>query len=175
MITKLRSLAAAGSMLGVLAMASPALAAPITVTASVGPVSVPGVPLSVCVDDGSPTCVPTPPATTVALTVSVTVNPDAVTLPTVTPGLCSNGQGVALVVTSGSAGGVISGSVTVTVGGTPTVIPIGLTSVPANQTVIVSACVSPGVGLPALPGLPGLPALPGLPGLPALPLPGLPI
>lgn len=167
---RVRALATVAAAAGAIVLAAPALAHPITVSASVGPVTVPGVPVSVCVDYGTLTCTPTPPVTSVALTASATVDPGAITAPTVTPGMCSNGQGVALVVTSGSAGTVLSGSVTVTVDGTPTVIPIGTPPTPPNQTVIVSACVSPGVGVPALPSLPALPALPTLPALPGLPI-----
>lgn len=148
---KIRSTIGALGVLGILAMAGSALAAPTTVSATVGPVAVPNAAVSVCVNAD---CTSTPVATTVALTVSVAVNPDAAVLPTVTPGTCSNGQGVALVVTTGSIGTIISGSVVVTVNGTPTVISIPQTPAPANQTVIVSACVSPGVGVPAVPGLP---------------------
>lgn len=151
---KFRSAVAALGVLGVLAMTGSAFAAPTTVSATVGPVGVPNVAVSVCVNAN---CTSTPVATTVALTVSVTVNPDAVVLPTVTAGTCSNGQGVALVVTTGSIGTIISGSVSVTVNGTPTVIPVPQTPAPANQTVIVGACVSPGIGVPAVPAVPGLP------------------
>ena len=158
----------------VVAMASPATAAT-TVSATVGPVAVPGVPVNVCVDNGTTTCTPTPAATTVSLAVSATVNPDAITPPTVIPGTCSNGQGVALVVTTGSAGSIISGSVTLAVNGNPTIIPIAVPSTGPNQTVIISACVAPGVGVPTVPGVPGVPALPGVPGVPALPgVPGIP-
>lgn len=173
---RLRVFAALSAVVGVAAMAGPAVAAPLMVSATVGPVVVPGVPVNICVNDGTLTCTPTLPATSFALTVSATINPDALTAPTVTPGACSNGQGVALVVTTGSAGTIISGSVTVTVSGTPTVIPLMLPAAPANQTVIISACVAPGVGVPGLPGLPTLPGLPGIPGVPAMPgIPGLPV
>jgi hypothetical protein len=165
----LRSLVAVPALIGVLAAAGPAVAQPTTVTATVGPVAIPAVPVSVCVDNGTNKCVQTPPATTVGLTVSTTVDPGAVTPPTILPGACSNGQGVALVVNTGSAGTVISGSVTVTVNGSPAVIPIGLPATPPNQTVIVSACVTPGVGVPATPTLPGLPTSPGLPNPPGTP------
>lgn len=166
----LRALALVPLTAGVLALGAPAGAAPTTVSATVGPVAIPGVPVNVCVDNGALTCTPTPVSTSVSLTASATVDPAAVTPPTVVPGACSNGQGVALVVTTGSAGTLISGAVTVTVNGTPTIVPIGLPASPPNQTVIISACVAPGVGVPSVPAVP---AVPGVPTLPGLPLPGV--
>lgn len=170
-----RSLGVLAGALGALVLAAPANAAPATVSATVGPVAIPGVPLNVCVNAVTLTCTPTAPAATASLTVSVTVNPAALTAPTIVPGACSTGTGAALVVKTGSLSGVISGLVTVVVNGTPKVIPVTLPSVGPNQTVTVSACTSGGIGVPALPGLPGLPGVPGVPGLPGVPsLPGLP-
>lgn len=169
----LRALALVPLAAGMLAFGGPAGAAATTVSATAGPVAIPGVPVNVCVDDGTLTCTPTPASTSVSLTASATVDPAAVTPPTVVPGACSNGQGVALVVTTGSAGTLITGAVTVTVNGTPTIVPIGLPASPPNQTVIISACVAPGVGVPGVPALPGMPAVPGVPTLPGVPLPGV--
>ena len=171
----LRPILAVSTVVSALALAGPAQAQPTTVTATVGPVTVPGVPLSVCIQNGATTCTPTPAATTVGLTVSATINAGALTPPTVVPGTCSNGQGVALVVSTGSGGSTISGSVTITVNGNPTVIPISLPPTGPNQTVIVSACVAPGIGVQAVPGAPGIPGVPGVPSVPGLPgVPGVP-
>lgn len=150
---RLRALVGLSGALGLVAMASTAMAGTagattVGVSATVGPVVVPEVPVTVCVDNnGSTTCQSTPSATTVSLAVSASVNSGAVTLPTVTPGTCPLGsQGIALVVTSGSVGTVVSGSVILTVNGTSTTIPVSVPAVGPNQTVTVSACASPGVG-----------------------------
>lgn len=147
MTTRIRAVAAAVicTLGGAVALAAPANAAPLTVSATVGPVAIPHVPVSVCVNS---TCVTTPAATTVSLTASVKVNLANLSLPTITPTLCSNGLGVAVVVHTGSlAGGVVTASVTLTVNGVPTTIPLGIPSGP-NQTVTIGACASPGVPLP---------------------------
>ena len=113
-----------------------------TVSATVGPVSTPAVPVQVCVDNN---CVNGPAASSVALNVSATVaanvNPTVV-LPTITPGTCAAGTGAVLVVNTGSLGAVINGSVTLTVNGTTQTLPIGQTIATPNKTVTVSACVA---------------------------------
>ena len=88
-------------------MGGTAYAEPVTVSASAGPVTVPGVPVEVCVDDD---CQTTPALNTVSLDVEVTVDA-AAALPTITPGECDTGTGVALVVQSGSEDAVVSGEV----------------------------------------------------------------
>ena len=111
-----------------------------TVTATVGPVSVPAVPVKVCVDS---TCVSGPAASTVTLTASATagvdVNPTVVP-PSITPGTCSAGTGAVLVVNTGSVGATIQGLVKLTVNGTTQTIPIAQTIATPNKTVTVSAC-----------------------------------
>lgn len=88
-------------------MGGTAHAEPITVSASAGPVTVPGVPVEVCVDDD---CQTTPALNTVSLELEVTVDA-AAALPTVTPGECDAGTGVVLLVQSGSDDAVLSGEV----------------------------------------------------------------
>ena len=151
-------------LLGALTLNGPAFA-DTTITAQVGPVTIPSVPVQVCINQGEVPlneCVTTPPAQTVALKVVVTVPTPAptVTPPTINPVPCPAGtQGVALQINTGGADVVVGGTVTVIViqNGVPTpvVIPIGpvpVTSGPA-QTVTVFACagITPGVPLPTLP------------------------
>ena len=156
-----RLMVATGCLFGVLSLTSTALAAT-TITATVGPVAVPAVPLQICVvqtDAGVNECVTGPAAQTVTLTVVVTLGDvtPVVVPPTITPAQCPAGtQGVALNVNTGSVGGTITGSVTVIVNGQPVTIPINQTVVGPNQTITVFACAG------VTPGLPGLPALPGL-------------
>ena len=149
----LRPLVLVSALVGMFALSGPAAAAPTTVSATVGPVAVPAVPVKVCVQSGSSTCTSTPAATTVSLSASATVDPGALTLPTVTPAACPGGQGVALVVNSGSAGTLVRAAVTLTVNGSPLVVPVEVPAIGPNQTVTISACVSPGVALPTAPAL----------------------
>lgn len=136
----------------VLALAGPALA-DTTVSAKVGPVPLPNVPVQVCVnqtDVPAGDCVTTPPAQTVTLEVIVNVKtPNPVLVPpTVTPVQCPAGtEGVAAKVFTGSAAVTIGGSVTVIVNGAPVVIPVNEVVAPAGQTLTVFACagLSPGV------------------------------
>ena len=111
-----------------------------TVSATVGPVPIPAVPVQVCVDN---TCVDGPAATSVALSVSATaaanVNPTVV-LPTITAGTCAAGTGAVLVVNTGSLGAAIQCSVTLTVNGRTQTLPISPTIATPNKTVTVSAC-----------------------------------
>lgn len=125
-----------------------------TVAGTAGPVAVPGAMLTLCERTAALTCYPTPAATSVSLTALATIAEGAVTPPTIVTGECSNGQGVALVVSSGSSATTITGAATVTSGGTPTVIPLGTAPTPPNQTVVLSACVPPGVGTPGVTGAP---------------------
>lgn len=154
---KLRKFAVAvGTLIGVLALTGSALAAT-TVTATAGPVTIPAVPVNVCVVQGDiplNECVQTPGAQTVTLTVVVNVPTPTVALvpPTITPAQCPAGtQGVALRVNTGSAGATIGGSVTVTavLNGMPVTqtIPINQAVAGPNQTVTVFACagVTPGL------------------------------
>ncbi len=148
--------AAVGTFVGVLALTASALA-DTTVRVTAGPVTIPGVPVEVCVVQGDVPvneCVETPGAQTVALTVVVQVaTPDVVVVPpTITPAQCPAGtEGVALRVNTGSVGAAIGGSVTVTivVNGIPTTqtIPINQVVVGPNQTVTVFACAGLQPGL----------------------------
>lgn len=111
----------------------------LTLTATAGPVTVPGVPVTVCVN--SDCLVSTPPATTVKLDVSVTLKKAIGTPPTIIPSRCPAGQfGVVLVIKTGTSSVTISGSVTVTVNGFPKTIAIGPLTVGPNKTVTISAC-----------------------------------
>ena len=113
---------------------------PKTVSATVGPVDTPAVPVQVCVDGQ---CVNGPAASSVTLSVSATaganVTPNVV-LPTIEPGTCAAGTGAVLVVNSGSAGATIQGLVSLTVNGTTQTLPINQTVATPNKTVTVSAC-----------------------------------
>jgi hypothetical protein len=155
-----RTVAGVGAVLGLLPLTGSAFADTI-ITASVGPVTVPGVPVEVCVvqadvPGGVNECVETPEALTVALNVVVqgaTPEPN-VTLPTITPAQCPAGtEGVALKVNTGGVDAAIGGSVTITliVNGMVVThtIPIDQVVVGPNQTVTVFACagVQPGVPL----------------------------
>jgi len=139
---KLRSLLGAGVAVATLLVGSggpaDAVGARVPVSAHVGPVVVPGVPLTVCV--GSE-CVTTGPATTVQLDVRAAVGVRVGTLPTILPGLCPLGHtGAVLDVSTGSSRVVIRGLVTVTVNGDPLTLPVGPVKLGPNSTVAISAC-----------------------------------
>ena len=147
-----RFLAATACLLGALSLTGSALAAT-TVTATVGPVPLPAVPVQVCVvqgDAGVNECVTGPAAQSLTLTLAVNVAQvtPVIVPPTVVPAQCPAGtEGVALKVNTGSAAATISGSVTVIVNGQPVTIPINQTAAGPNQTVTVLACagVAPGI------------------------------
>ena len=121
-------------------MAGTAFAAPQTVSAYVGPVPVPNVPVRVCV--GS-VCQDTPPLKSVFLVVAVTTETGAVS-PTITPGGCGSGQGGTLTVSSGSNSALISGYVNGTMrDGSAFLRPLPAATVGANTTTVVSACAPP--------------------------------
>jgi hypothetical protein len=158
-----------------------------TVTATAGPVAVPGVPLEICVrQDDTPEpvdeCVITPEAQTVALTVAAHVaSPEAdIVPPRITPIECPSGtEGVALRTTTGNTDTTIGGSVTVTVLVDGTVvtetIPVDDVMVGPEQTVTVFACAGaePGVPVPGVPEVPE-PEVPGAPEVPEPEVPGAP-
>lgn len=121
---------------------APAFADSHSVTLTVGPVPVPNVPLSACIDT---TCVSTPPLKTVKLTTTVTVNGGA--LPTLTPASCPNGGlGAAIRISSLTPSTVtISGSVSGTSSSGPVNIPLGPVTGqvgPGTPGVLVSACTT---------------------------------
>ena len=150
-----------GTFVGVLALTGSALA-DTTVTASAGPVTIPLVPVEVCVAQndvpgGINECVETPKALTVALNVVVQVATPEVNVvpPTITPAQCPAGtEGVALKVNTGTADAAVGGSVTVTLVVNGTVvsqtIPIERVVVGPNQMVTVFACAGVEPGLPGL-------------------------
>lgn len=125
-----------------------------TVLGIAGPFPLPGVPLDVCFDGATPGCTTTAPATSVSVAAVATIDPAAPIPPTVVPATCSNGQGGALLVTAGSTGSVVYGSVTVILNGRPTVFSVELPAPAPQQTVLISACAQPGVAMRAA----GLPA-----------------
>jgi hypothetical protein len=124
-------------------------AGPTTMLTMFGPFAVAGVPLNICVDNGTQPCTLTPAAvTSVSLWASATIDPGAPRPPTLVAGACSNGHGVASLITSGSNGSVITGSVVATVNGSQNVFPVAVGATAPDQTVIISACAPPGVGVP---------------------------
>ncbi len=154
---KLRRISAAvGTFVAVLALTASA-SANTTITATAGPVTIPGVPVEVCVVQGEVPlneCVKTPGAQTLALTVVVHVpTPNVVVVPpAIESAQCPAGtEGVALKVNTGSAGATIGGTVTVTLTANEMpvtqTIPINQVVAGPNQTVTVFACagIQPGV------------------------------
>lgn len=124
-------------------------ATPTTMLTMFGPVAVPGVPLNICVDNGTHPCTLTPAGvTSVSLWASATIGPGAPRPPTLVSGACSNGHGVASLITSGSNGTVITGTVVATVNGSQIAFPVPVGATAPDQTIIISACAPPGVGVP---------------------------
>ena len=145
-------------------VAGTAIAAPQTVSGTVGPVSVPNAPVQVCV--GS-TCQGTPALSSVSLTVTASAEANPVP-PTITPGACASGVGGTLVVKNGSSTATIGGTVSGTLpNGSAFSQPIAPVTVAPNGTTTISACTTagPGVPLPPLPGVPSTPSPTGLIGL----------
>ncbi|WP_055495668.1 hypothetical protein [Streptomyces sp. TP-A0356] len=121
---------------------TPAFAASHSVSLTVGPVPVPHVPLSACIDT---TCVSTPPLNSVTLSTTATVNGPA--LPILTPAPCPNGgRGAAIRISSLTPTTVtISGSVSGTSSSGQVNIPLGPvteTITPGTPGVLVSACTT---------------------------------
>ena len=115
------------------------------VSATVGPVTVPSVPVKVCVTaPGVDKCVATPPAQSVTLKVSAaSVTPGAaVTPPSITKIACPAGtSGAAAAGATGSAAVSVGGSVTVALSGAPALtLPVAPTVVQPGRTVKVYAC-----------------------------------
>ncbi|HEU5356214.1 MAG TPA: hypothetical protein VFU65_17205 [Actinocrinis sp.] len=135
--------AVAAAALATLSLAAAPPASAATISTSLGPIPVPSVPLSVCVNS---TCVSTPAAT--SITLSATVSANGITVPVVEPGSCPAGSiGAAFTANTLTAATVtISGSLSGTgVNGQPFNIPIG----PYSQTlgtgtpgIAVSACTT---------------------------------
>ncbi len=125
-----------------LAAPTPAFAASHSVSLTVGPVPVPQVPLSACIDT---TCVSTPSLNSVTLTTTATV--DGLALPILIPVPCPNGgQGVAISVSSLKPTTVtVSGSVSGTSSSGPVNIPLGPVTeriTPGTPGILVSACTT---------------------------------
>ena len=159
-----RALFASGILIASMSVAGIALAAPQTVSGSVGPVPVPNAPVQVCVNS---TCQQTPALSSVGLTVTASAEANPVP-PTVTPGACASGAGGTLVVHGGSSTATVSGTVSGTLpNGSAFSQPIAPVTVAPNATTTIGACTSasPGVPLPPLPGLPGTPSPTGLIGI----------
>lgn len=170
--------ATTGLLALVTSLAGPALAASETISASVGPVAIPEVPVEICVGDE---CQTTPPVDSASIALEAMFDVDAGDPPTITQDECPEGQsGLALVVNTGSASATVSGTVTVSLpDGSTETIPVGPVTVGGSESVTVSVCttadVPEGPGDPGLPALPGAPELPGAPSLPEDPgLPGVP-
>ena len=124
-------------------------AVPTVMSVMTTPVAIAGLPLNICADNGTRACtVTTPAVTSVSLLTSATLDPAATRAPTIALGGCSNGQGVASVISSGSNGTVVTGVFLVTVNGGQSTFPITVAAPAPDQTVLISACVPPGVGVP---------------------------
>ncbi|MFI6849445.1 hypothetical protein OG535_39205 [Kitasatospora sp. NBC_00085] len=138
-------MAAASLALGVLPLAAwpaPAVAGSHSVSLAIGPVPVPHVSVSACVDA---TCVSTPALTSVKLVATATVTGGPLPAVVLTPATCPNGgQGVAVQVTSLQPVTVtVSGTVSGTTTSGPVSIPVGPvteTILPGTPGVLVSAC-----------------------------------
>lgn len=139
------AVAAVSASLAVLALGGTALAAT-TVTATLGPVPVPGVPVEVCVqqtDVGANQCLTGPAGETVSVTVTVTLADAGLVVvpPIITPVPCPAGTGgLAAQVTTGAAGATVGGSVTVAGNGRSVTLPVAQTVLTPNQALTVYAC-----------------------------------
>lgn len=140
-----RSITVAATAIGCALVFSGTAFAAASVSSTVGPVTIPSVPVSVCVTaPGVNKCVSTPPAQSVTLKVTATaVNPGAVvTPPSITKIPCPAGtSGAAAEVASGSAAVTAGGTVTATVSPLPPVtVPLVPTVVQPGKTVKLYAC-----------------------------------
>ena len=120
-------------------------------SATVGPITIPSVPVSVCVTaPGVARCLSTPPATTIKLNVAANLLTPTIglTRPTITPIPCPAGTlGAAAAVATGSATLAVTGSVTATLAGLP---PLTVPLVPVvglpGKTLKIYACTNPHIG-----------------------------
>jgi hypothetical protein len=136
----LRSIPVAVAAIGCCLALSGTAFADAAVSAAVGPVAIPSVPVSVCVTaTGVDKCVATPPAQSVTVKVTATtLTPGAaVTPPMITKIPCPAG-------TSGAAAAVATGSAAVTVGGSVTV---SLSPLPPVTVPVVPTVAQPGTTL----------------------------
>lgn len=128
-----------------IALSSPALATS-TISDTAGPVSFAAAPVAVCLQsDTAQDCVETQPGTTAEIMVSVTARKDVGpgdVAPSISAGTCS-GDGVALMVDTGSTGAVITGLAAVMVDGGTEIFSMGPMLAPASQQVHAGACAVP--------------------------------
>ena len=117
-----------------------------TVSSTVGPVTIPSVPVSVRVTaPGVDKVVSTPAAQSVTLKVTATaLTPTvAVTPPKITKIACPSGtQGAAVEVASGSAAVTAGGTVTIGLNGTSTTLPVVPAVVTPGKTAKIYACTA---------------------------------
>ncbi len=127
-----------------LALPTPAFADTHSVSLTLGPVPLPQVPISACVDT---TCVSTPALTSATLTATASVTGGPLPLVLLTPASCPTGSlGIGVQVSSlkpvtVTVGGSVSGTTT----NGPVTIPLGPvteTIVPGTPGVLVSACTT---------------------------------
>ncbi|MEX2552826.1 MAG: hypothetical protein WD627_07505 [Actinomycetota bacterium] len=133
---------AAATML--IAMSTQALALTKTVSAAIGPVALPNVPVEVCIDDS---CQSTPALRSVSLKVTAKVDLGVGTLPAITPGSCPPGEsGAVLKVTTGTTKVTVAGNVTGTLPtGAPINIPVGPVTIgPVDESVTIGVCTTAG-------------------------------
>ncbi|MEW6735695.1 MAG: hypothetical protein AB1489_30670 [Acidobacteriota bacterium] len=111
-----------------------------SVSATIGPITVPNaVPLQVCVDT---TCVSTANLSSVTLTVSANASV-TVDLPKLTTGLCSEGIGASVSVTTGETSTTVTATVSGTLpDGSSTTIVVGPVAAPPLKTINASVCAS---------------------------------
>lgn len=124
-----------GAAIAGLALSTSAWAAP-GADVTLGPVVVPEGPLQVCVGER---CEPTPPVTSVAMTLSATA-PGVGTEPRVTAVRCPTGTGVAAQVTAGPGGETVSGTLTIVSGGATVALPLRQTLAPGAPPLLITAC-----------------------------------
>ena len=145
---KSRLLFSGGVLVVSLALAGAAHAQAQSVSARMGPVPVPNVPVTLCV--GS-TCQQTPVLSSVGLTISALTHLTSVP-PTMQPGSCTVGSGGVMVVRGGSSGAIVTGTLNGTrPDGSPYEQSIGAPIFLApNTTATISACTQAVSAVPAL-------------------------
>jgi hypothetical protein len=140
-----RSIPVAMATLGCCLALSGTAFADSTVSATVGPVAIPSVPLSVCVTaPGLNKCIPTPAVKSVTLKVTATaLNPSVgATPPTITKIPCPAGtNGAAAEIATGSSSVSVGGSVSATLSPLPPItVPLVPTVAAPGKTVKLYAC-----------------------------------